>query len=149
MIPSGVIKHCWKIPELNGGSRKITYFYGLFSTKPCLITGGYTVGNAHVSSFPVFTRTAPIVNSHPLRVAAIWVAEIQAPNDETGGLEELRFCSAIPMCPKQTPEHYRSPQEPSPRNLHEISSIFPMKSAPFPAYDPFATLSLRIGKHTI
>ena len=34
------LKHSWKIPELNGGfDRKITYFYGPFPSKPCLIPG--------------------------------------------------------------------------------------------------------------
>ena len=40
--PSGFIKHGWKIPELNEGlPGKITYFYGQFSSTPCLITGRY------------------------------------------------------------------------------------------------------------
>ena len=43
-LPSDFIKDGWKIPGLSGGfNRKITYFYGPFSSKPCLITGGYHI----------------------------------------------------------------------------------------------------------
>ena len=39
LIPSGVIKDGWKMPELNEGlNRKITDLNGPFSSKPCLMT---------------------------------------------------------------------------------------------------------------
>ena len=45
-LPSGVIKHDWKIPEIitYGGLQleKITYKWLGFSGKPCLITRGYS-----------------------------------------------------------------------------------------------------------
>ena len=45
----------WKIPELNGGViRKITDFNGLFSSTPCLITGGYEESTKKVLNILIY-----------------------------------------------------------------------------------------------